>query len=107
DAAPSGPRRAGLKAPRYINMDKALAARNRSQDERFAPNRRGLAQCPDACGPALSGPRRGAESPALHQSGKRAMACLLRCTPGRSVVAAGRPQSTARVISTAFALMVR
>ena len=38
-AAPSGPRRAGLKAPRYINMDKALAAHNRSQDERFAPNR--------------------------------------------------------------------
>jgi len=35
----SGPRLAGLKTPRYINMDIAPAARNRSRDERFAPNR--------------------------------------------------------------------
>ena len=45
-AALSGPRLAGLKAPRYINIENALV------------------QCPDACSAALSGPR-------LHQYGNR------------------------------------
>jgi len=31
-----------------------------------------ISAVPDACSAALSGPRRGAESPALHQHGKHA-----------------------------------